>query len=80
VSVSRSHSSLYSTDNDINAVSQQRATARPVLRRSGSQGHLGFEELSQRPLFPNIENITNIRVQVKVFDNCIKSIPEYKMI
>lgn len=63
VSVSRSHSSLYSTENDTDAVSQQRAAARPVLRRSGSQGHLGFEEICQRPLIPSLENINNIRGQ-----------------
>lgn len=70
--VSRSHSSLYSTETDTDAVSQQRAAARPVLRRSGSQGHLGFEEIYQRPLIPSLENINNIRGQVKVFDNCMK--------
>jgi hypothetical protein len=71
VSVSRSHSSLYSTDNDTDTVSQQRAAARPVLRRSGSQGDLGFEEVCQRPLIPSLENINNIRGQVKVLDNCM---------
>ncbi|PNF26598.1 Rho GTPase-activating protein conundrum [Cryptotermes secundus] len=63
VSISRSHSSLYNPDNDIDAINQQRAAARAVLRRSGSQGHLGFEELPQRPLFPSHENITNIQVK-----------------
>jgi len=61
--VSRSHSSLYSTDNDPDAVSQQRAAARPVLRRSGSQGHLGYEEICQRTLIPSRENINNVRGQ-----------------
>ncbi|PSN34389.1 hypothetical protein C0J52_15171 [Blattella germanica] len=61
VSISRSHSSLYNPDKDADAISHQRAAARAVLRRSGSQGHLGFEELSQRPLFPNHDNLTNIR-------------------
>jgi hypothetical protein len=65
VYVSRSHSSLYSSDNGTDAVSQQRAAARPVLRRSGSHGDLGFEEISQGPPFPSLENITNIRGQVK---------------
>jgi hypothetical protein len=55
-------------DSDIDAINQQRAAARAVLRRSGSQGHLGYEELSQRPLFPNHENITNIRVEVNKYD------------
>jgi hypothetical protein len=64
VSISRSHSSLYNLDSETDAVSHQRAAARAVLRRSGSQGHLGFEEVSQRSLFPSHENITNIRVKV----------------
>lgn len=68
VSISRSHSSLYNPDNDNDAINQQRAAARAVLRRSGSQGHLGFEELAQRPLFPSHENITNIQVKVSKYD------------
>jgi hypothetical protein len=72
VALSRSHSSLYSTDSDIDAVSQQRAAARPVLRRSGSQGHLGVEEICQRTLIPSLEPISNIQGQVKVFDNWLK--------
>ena len=72
MSVSRSHSSLYSTDNDSDAVSQQRAATRPVLRRSGSQGQLGFEKIGQRTPIPSPENINNIRGQVKVYDNCMK--------
>ncbi|XP_069678345.1 rho GTPase-activating protein conundrum-like [Periplaneta americana] len=63
VSISRSHSSLYTTDSSTDAISHQRAAARAVLRRSGSQGHLGFEELSQRPLFPSHENITTIQIK-----------------
>jgi len=63
VSVSRSHSSLYSTDNNTDAVSQQGAAVRPVLHRSGSQDHLGFEEICQRTLIPSLENINNIRGQ-----------------
>jgi hypothetical protein len=74
VSVSRSHGSLYSTNKDTDAVSQQRAAARPVLHRSGSQGHLGFEEISQGPLYPSPENITSIRGKVNVFDNCMKPV------
>jgi hypothetical protein len=66
VAISRSHSSLYNPESDVDAISHQRAAARAVLRRSGSQGHLGLEELSQRPLFPSHENITNIQVKVKV--------------
>lgn len=66
MSISRSHSSLYSTGNDTDAVSQQRAAARAVLRRSGSQGHLGFEELSQIPLFPSHENIIRLQGKVKI--------------
>jgi hypothetical protein len=67
VSISRSHSSLYNPDSDIDAINQQRAAARAVLRRSGSQGHLGFEELPHRPLFPSHENITNIQVKVNKY-------------
>jgi hypothetical protein len=59
---------LYNPDNDIGAINQQRAAARAVLRRSGSQGHLGFEEVPQRPLFPSHENITNIQVKVNKYD------------
>jgi hypothetical protein len=66
VSISRSHSSLYGTDSDTDAVSQQRAAARAILHRSGSQGHLGFEELSQRPLFPSHQYIANVRGKVNV--------------
>ncbi|GFG28968.1 hypothetical protein Cfor_03344, partial [Coptotermes formosanus] len=62
VSISRSHSSLYGTDSDTDAVSQQRAAARAILHRSGSQGHLGFEELSQRPLFPSHQYIANVSI------------------
>ena len=72
MSISRSHSSLYSTDDNTDALSQQRAAARPILHRSGSQGHLEFEEISQRPLFPSLENNTNTGGKVKVYDNCMK--------
>jgi hypothetical protein len=74
VAISRSNSSLYSTDKDTDAVSQQRAAIRPILHHSGSQGHLGFEEISQGPLYLSLENITNIRGKVKVFDNCMKPV------
>jgi hypothetical protein len=64
VSISRSHSSLCNPEDETEAISHQRAAARAVLRRSGSQGRVGFEEVSQRPLFPSHENITNFRVKV----------------
>jgi hypothetical protein len=64
VSISRSHSSLYNPDSETDAINHQRAAAQAVLRRSGSQGHLGCEKVTQRPLFPSHENITNVRVKV----------------
>jgi hypothetical protein len=67
VSISRSHSSLYNPDSGTDAINQQRAAARAVLRRSGSQGHLGFEEFPQRLLFPSHENITSIQVKVNKY-------------
>ncbi|KAJ9593390.1 hypothetical protein L9F63_015094, partial [Diploptera punctata] len=66
VSISRSHSSLYNPEKDADVINNQRAAARAVLRRSGSQGHLGFEELSQRPLFPSHDNITTVKIKYRV--------------
>jgi len=63
---------LYSIDNDTDAVSQQRAAAMPVSHHPGSQDRLGYEEICQRTAIPSLENINNIRGQVKVFDNCMK--------
>ena len=64
VSISRSHSSLYYPEKDANGISYQRAAARAVLRRSGSQGHIGFDEHPQRPIYPGHDNITSVRPKV----------------
>lgn len=52
VSITRSHSNLYSVDsyseNDTGLSHQKIPATRPTLRRSGSHGQLGFEDMCQQ--------------------------------